>query len=101
MRSRLPSGYRSLLVCDTHRAQAWCAALARRGVDACRVETAADQHKGSWEVGVAEADVAAARAFVADVTEGRASLRGPWLTPRTIVALVVVVALIVMLAIRR
>ena len=96
MRSRLPVGYVSLIVCDTRRAEEWRAALAREGIEAAVVETGATNQQGGWEVGVAAASATAARAFVKDVMDGRRSLgggasawRGPLVLAGVVAALVI------------
>jgi hypothetical protein len=49
--SMLPRGYKSLVICDTHRAEEWKAGLARAGFDVALAETAPDNVKGACEVG--------------------------------------------------
>ena len=94
MRSRLPTGFRSLVVCDHQRAEAWKVGLRRRGFDVMVVETPPGHDRGGWEVGVADAHATAARAFVADVMEGRARLGRAAPSVRALVAIVVVVVLL-------
>ena len=96
MRSRLPAGYVSLIVCDTRRAEEWRAALTRAGIEVAVVETAATNQLGGWEVGVASASALEARAFVKDVLDERRSLgggrgarRGPLVLAGVVVAIVI------------
>jgi hypothetical protein len=96
MRSRLPVGYVSLIVCDTRRAVKWRTALAREGISAALVETAADHQQGGWEVGVPAASAPAARGLVTEVMQGRRELgdgagarRGPLVLAGIVVAIVI------------
>src|SRR5262245_33631146 len=94
----LPRGYRSLIVCDTRRAEAWRAGLLRAGFDVVLAETAPDNDKGAWEVGVAEAQALPAMAFVSDVVQGRGELPGPPIVSSTAFkALVAIAAVLVAL----
>jgi hypothetical protein len=95
----LPRGYRSLVVCDTRRAEEWKAGLARAGFDVALAETAPDNVKGACEVGVIEEQELAAKAFVTDVVKGRAKLpRPPTLSPTGFKALMAVAVLLAALA---
>ena len=102
-RGMLPHGYKGLVVCDTRRAHAWKAALARRGFQVVLAETAASNDRGSWEVGVIAAQELAAKAFVSEVVQGKQRLSTPLSVAgvaRILVAIVLVAALVSLLLMR-
>jgi len=85
----LPTGYKSLLMCDTRRAEQWRAGLERAGFKVTVVE--ADSEKASCEVGVRASHEMAAKAFVTEVIQGRSKLpTPPFLTATAFKALVAI-----------
>jgi hypothetical protein len=96
----LPEGYTGLVLANGRRSRDWQLGLESAGFDVVRVPaTGKDSEKGSWQIGVARADEARARAFVSEVIRGSVELpSAPSLSPMGVRALMGVGFILVMLA---
>ncbi|MBI4509075.1 MAG: hypothetical protein HY698_05540 [Deltaproteobacteria bacterium] len=95
----LPTGYKSILICDTRRAQEWRAGLRQAGLELVMIETEGlTSEKGAWELAVPEAQELAAKAFVAKVIQGRLRLpRAPFLSGTGIMSMIAIVLIVLVL----
>jgi hypothetical protein len=96
----LPEGYTGLVLASNRRSREWQLGLQSAGFDVVRVPaTGKDSEKGSWQIGVAKADEARARAFVSEVIRGRVELpSAPSLSPMGVRALMGIGLIIAALA---
>ncbi len=87
--------YVGLLLCDTRRARRWQRALGKAGIVATVAETIGEEaDAGACKVSVPRRDLPAANHMVTAVTRGEVTLPGTGISPMTIIALVVIVALV-------
>ncbi len=68
-----PAGYKGLVVADRRRARQWQQGLESLGIAVVRIANS-ERERGSWHLGVAEADESRARAFVREVIRGEVHL---------------------------
>lgn len=96
-----PRDHVGLIFCGTRRARGWEKALAKRGIRARITETFGEESEaGAYKVSVPRADLPAANQLVTAVTRGELALPGSGLTGMTVVALVVIAALVIGLVAR-
>lgn len=96
-----PRDHVGLIFCGTRRARAWEKALAKRGIRARVTETFGEESEaGAFKVSVPRADLPAANQLVTAVTRGDVTLPGSGFTGATVIALVVIAALVVGLVAR-
>ena len=91
--------YVGLIFCATRRARSWQIAFQRAGIVARVVETIGEEAEaGACKVSVPRRDLPAANHMVTAVMRGELTLPGTGLSRATLVALVVIVALVAALA---